>query len=73
MELSHSFLSGGMNKLNNRMPHKPPRVENKRTPFPEGNLNISFMHIKSAHLLTIKDFAFWKGFYLPKGEVSLIE
>jgi hypothetical protein len=21
---------------------------------------------------TIKDFAFWKGFYLPKSEISLI-
>ena len=27
MELSPSLLSGGMNKLTIRKPHKPPRVE----------------------------------------------
>lgn len=39
MELSHSLLSGGMNELTIRKPHKPPHVEKQMNSIPrQGNL-----------------------------------
>ena len=39
MELSHNLISGGMNKLTIRKPHKPPYVEKRMNSIPrQGNL-----------------------------------